>query len=126
MALEVELKARVDNITELRESLDSLGIFEGEYRKEDIYYGWSREPLFRLRRQGGLGVVTLKDKSIVDGIEESREIEFHVDEPGDFARFAAALSYQEVVRKVKVGARFNIDGVTVELSMVEEIGRAHV
>ncbi|MFO7849417.1 MAG: hypothetical protein R6V67_05615, partial [Spirochaetia bacterium] len=89
MGTEVEIKAWVDNPEAVRRFLRENSRFAGTYVKEDTYFcrissgaGQEKngETLFRLREQGGVSVVTLKEKSRKEGVEVNREHEFTVSD----------------------------------------------
>ncbi len=118
MALEVELKAHVEDPITLRHTLDGLGGISKAVCevKQDIYYTEVKDedPLFRLRLEStgpsfseltGKIWFTRKYKSLKDGIEVNKEIEFtsSADQHEKAHEFCLSLGYQEYIRKTKRG-----------------------
>ena len=125
MGVEVELKAQVVDTETLRERLEHLGSFSRRYRKEDWYFGFGDDPesaRYRLRRDGERWLCTFKQKKILDGIEENRETEFSVSDGEAFRLFLYSMGLTCLVTQLKEGESWLVDGVTVELSRVNELG----
>ncbi len=125
MGVEVELKARIADTEALRERLAELGSFIRRYHKEDWYFGFGDDPeeaRYRLRRDDERWLCTFKQKKILDGIEENRETEFSVSDGEAFRLFLYSLGLRCLVTKQKEGESWLVDGVTVELSRVNELG----
>lgn len=123
--MEVEVKAVVEDTTSLRSHLDRLGTHIRSFDKEDRYYGVPAEaPLtrFRLRRDDGTWVCTCKNKKIHEGIEQSVETEFSVSDDQAFDTFAREIGFTRLFVKRKLGDRWEVDGVTVEVSDVNDLG----
>lgn len=125
MGIEVELKAHIDDPIAIRRRLDALGSFRRRYRKEDYYFGVlpsEGRSLFRLRNDDGQWVCTFKKKTLIDGIEHNHETEFSVSDGKAFRRLSEELGYSVIVEKRKTGASWHVDGVTVEVSEVNDLG----
>lgn len=125
MAVEVELKAHVADPEGLRSRLESLGTLRRSYLKRDDYFGPGdtlESARYRLRHDGDQYICTFKDKRIHDNIEENRETEFTISDPGAFRRFMESLGLTVVVSKRKEGSSFDVQGTLVELSHVEHLG----
>ena len=132
MAIEVELKAWVDEPQALARLLETRFRFAGSYLKEDRYYRIQSDAgkpavEFRLRREGEGWIVTSKEKAIQDGVEVNREHEFGVSDGDSFDRFARHIGAKLFITKAKRGKRFRdeslgSEGVTIELSEVEGLG----
>jgi adenylate cyclase, class 2 len=123
--VEIEIKAAVTAPRELHSRLDRLGTFVRSYRKEDRYYGLSREApetKFRLRRDGDQWICTRKSKNVRDAVEESVELEFLVSDGALFDQFARDLGYALLFEKQKTGERWEVEGTTVEVSQVNDLG----
>lgn len=126
MALEIELKAWVDDRQHLEALLGDRFPEERSYERDDTYYcrpdeGSART--FRLRIDNGQPQVTFKDKQVRDGVEVNREREFGVDNADMFREFMQWLGYREYVRKHKQGRVFRgPDPVRLELVHVRDLG----
>ncbi len=121
MALEVELKAHVHDVSLLKRSLEALkGIGTPLCEiKEDVYYCIAHEDaLFRLRRESsgpsftalsGQIVFTRKVKILQDGIEVNQELEFTAgDDQFESAHaFCLSLGYEVYIRKTKRGYSYS-------------------
>ena len=117
MGFEVELKAHVHDPVHTKTMIESIAGISSllcEY-KDDLYYGFhGEEPVFRLRRESygpdfshmkGSLLFTSKQKSLKDGIEVNRELEFTaLDDQSERAQhFCASLGYEIYIRKTKKG-----------------------
>ncbi|MFA6505799.1 MAG: class IV adenylate cyclase [Treponemataceae bacterium] len=130
MAIEIELKAWVDDRTALRAKLEKFGRFVGAYQKDDEYWRpreeGSRETAgsgVRIRRTGtGPAIVTFKIKEVRDGMEVNDEREFEVSEAETFSELLTRLGLSPWIRKRKVGEAWDLDGITAELSLIEGLG----
>lgn len=123
--VEIELKAWVTDPEALRKRLvERVG--EGvTYDKQDTYY---RAPPaagafeFRIRRTGNEAVCTRKEKQIESGLEINQEFEFSASSAELLDDLVSRLGCVVFARKRKRGYRFVVDGLTVELSDVAELG----
>jgi adenylate cyclase class 2 len=127
MAVEIELKARIDNIKPLREKLSQKGVFLREFDKHDTY--WANEKAFRIRirRDNGKTFVTYKQKEILGKIEVNQEKEFEVSDAGEFERILDILGMIRDFKKEKRGWAWEISSdtdlpVLAELSDVRGLG----
>jgi adenylate cyclase class 2 len=139
MAFEIELKAWVDDPGAVREKLDELALFNGEFLKEDTY--WKQEnsgnrpeillPAVRVRGESGRDAagkayrvitVTCKSKETLDGIEVNHEREFSVSDAEAFAELLGQLGLKPAMGKRKSGFSWNYDGITAELTEVTGLG----
>ena len=129
MAVEVEIKAWVDDLAALRKRVAARYPFVAVHDKVDVYYRipvpeGERDgvPEFRLRVDGGRSIVTAKRKRVVNGVEINDEMEYEVSDPVAFERFAAYLGATVFARKHKVGDSYRAESATIELSHVEGLG----
>ncbi|MDR0601396.1 MAG: hypothetical protein LBG42_03375 [Treponema sp.] len=150
MALEMEIKARVDDPEMLRVRLSDLGLYLGAYEKDDTYWfpahgadsagenGPARPKLppsgIRVRRErntrdGGVSenvLVTWKTGNLDGGIEINDEMEFAVSDAGLFEDLLERLGMRPGIRKNKQGWAWNClsgdDCIRTELSNVRELG----
>jgi predicted adenylyl cyclase CyaB len=134
MSLEIELKAWIRDAESVHAHLSELGTIGRSYRKEDHYFTHTSLPssdpgstwiFFRLRYDGGVSAVTYKEREIIAGIEQNREIEFTVSDPDSFIAFARALGFSELIVKRKYGTQYTVQGtytILAEVSFVENLG----
>ena len=141
MATEIELKAHVGDVEEIKRVLFEKAVFLWEFKKEDSY--WYREispgtpgPRFRLRREkltfpGGKEksscFITYKTKTIKDGIEINDEREFEISaKEGSaetvFEEFLGRAGLKPDISKKKLGWAFSFEGINAELCKVEGLG----
>lgn len=130
MAIEIEIKAWVDDAETVKNRLAAAGEHRGSYRKDDEY--WKGRPGspdalgsgVRLRRtaDGPEAVVNFKRKEVRDGMEINDEREFGVSDAAAFAELLTRLGLQPWMRKRKIGEAWDIAGITAELSLVEGLG----
>lgn len=126
MAMEIEIKAWVDDTVEVEENLRSLYGDPLPVHKEDIYYtADDRFPLLntlRLRRSGGKWIFTYKDKSIEERTEVNREHETLVESFEVMDEFLKRIGCRYYLEKKKQGLLFSSGGLTIELVEVEGLG----
>jgi adenylate cyclase class 2 len=127
MAVEIELKARIDNFEPLREKLSQKGVFLREFNKHDTY--WANKEAFRIRirRDNSKTFVTYKQKRILGKIEVNQEKEFEVSDAEEFERILDILGMIRDFKKEKRGWAWEIPSgtdlpVLAELSDVKGLG----
>ncbi|MBN1995457.1 MAG: class IV adenylate cyclase [Anaerolineae bacterium] len=125
---EVELKARVHQPEVIKKRAAALGEFVGEFFKEDVYFRrcGDTNPVppkrYRLRREGKNAVVTFKQPVAADGAEANEEVEFAVDKPHAFFRFANHFGFEPFVVKRKKSQVYQVGRAHIELNKVEYLG----
>ena len=141
MAVEIELKARLDDFLPIKERLSVLGKYCRSYTKSDTYW---LPAVFtvgipsgvRVRRESGVGadgsafdsmLITYKTKEISDGIEVNDECEFTVSDAAVFEELLSRLGLRPTYRKEKEGWAWLIDAtaqppILAELSAVAGLG----
>ena len=127
MAVEIELKAHLDDFAPVKERLSVLGEYCRSYTKSDTYWlprqTAARQLVasipsgVRVRRDRGIDadgaaheaiLVTYKTKEISDGIEVNDESEFTVSDAAPFETLLGHLGLSEAIRKEKQGWAWNI------------------
>lgn len=127
MAFEIELKVRVDHPDKVLNILRGLAVFHSEYEKQDTYYNVPATRFggggdIRVRNENGKTIVTRKEKKVVDGLEENREVEFLVSDQAPFLDFLFFIGCTRRVEKLKKGRRFILGDISLELSEVPPLG----
>ena len=127
MAFEIEMKAWVDDPEKLERRLYETAEYQSSFHKRDRYYRYPegapvQGKTIRLRTDGDTVFVTTKDKSVVNGMEENREIEFTVSDYHAIEILLSRLGCSPFVEKVKKGKRFSKDDLILELCEVESLG----
>jgi adenylate cyclase class 2 len=132
MAVEIELKAWVDDFSAAQKTLSNLCVYKAAYTKSDIYWFPQKGAAFpasglRVRKEKTEGapaktLVTYKTKERRSGIEINDEKEFTVSEAGVFEELLEALGFEAGKSKKKSGFSFDYHGITAELSCVEGLG----
>jgi len=135
MAVEIELKAHVEDCKSMYTLLGTLCEYAFAFEKEDTYWKNSRlpphTPKVRLRTQTrrlpdesvvSSVVVTQKVKELKGGIEVNDEREFTVSSVTEFQAFLKALRFTPSSSKQKHGWTFFYEGITVELVEVVPLG----
>jgi predicted adenylyl cyclase CyaB len=140
MAVEIELKAWVDDIEGVKERAASFARYERAYDKRDVYWrladaGHGVKPFearVRKEREGDVSrvLVTYKAKETRDRVEVNVEKEFTVSDAAPFEDMLAAAGFRAVFHKHKTGWawRYTEDAppqappVLIELSLVERVG----
>ncbi len=124
MAIEVELKAWVEQVDTLRDKILKIAEPHGPFDKRDTYFSLPGQDasLFRIRREKEKNTVTYKEKELLDGIEVNQEHEFTVDDAEAFTDFSRYLGYGLFIEKHKQGTLYRWENVGIELSRVEGLG----
>lgn len=136
MATEIELKAWVDDPKDIQSIIGTFATYIKDYEKEDAY--WLPEveitPMLQEQKRGKLGsgirvrkengdvFVTLKNKEVREGIEINDELEFSVSNAQTFEQFLRSLGYAPWIRKQKTGKAWRWNNITIELSLVANLG----
>lgn len=126
--IEVELKARVDDLASVEARVAAFARFERDVSKCDEYWhgpDWRfvrGTKGFRLRRDAGKAIVTFKQKRNEGGIEINKETEFEVSDAAAFEALVARIGCEPFYRKRKDGKAYEYDGATIELVSIEGIG----
>jgi len=121
MAVEIELKAHLDDFAPVKERLSALGEYCRAYTKTDAYWLPAQTVAassllppsgVRIRHDRGVNadgsaydtvLVTCKTKEIADGIEVNDESEFTVSNAAPFAELLSRLGLRETHHKQKEG-----------------------
>ena len=118
MAVEIELKARLDDFVPVKERLSGLGTYCRSYTKSDSYWYPVQNAAVnipsgvRLRRESGINadgsaheatLVTYKTKKISAGIEVNDECEFTVSDAVSFEELLSRLDLRMAIQKQKQG-----------------------
>ena len=120
---EIECKAWVEDPDALRVELNNRYEYKTSYIKDDTYYHFpGRAETFRIRRQEGQSIVTVKKKSRENGIEENLETEFTVSDGDAFVSFIGEIGCPVYISKRKNTEVFTTAGITIELSFVDTLG----
>ena len=144
MAVEIELKARLDDFEPVRERLFTMGEYCRAYIKSDTYWlpGQPAATIpsgVRVRRESGVNadgsafdsiLVTYKTKEISDGIEVNDECEFTVSDAPVFEELLGRLGLRETYHKGKKGWAWLVASkasapeppILAELSLVAGLG----
>lgn len=120
---EIECKAWVDDPEGLRKRLHERYTFRTTYLKDDTYYQFpGRKQTFRVRNQDDGFIVTMKEKSRKDGMEDNLETEFSVSDVDSFVKFIEEFNCPVYLKKRKKSEVFSFGSVTLELSHVDTLG----
>jgi adenylate cyclase class 2 len=144
MAVEIELKARLDDFEPVRERLFTMGEYCRAYIKSDTYWLPGQQAAtipsgVRVRRESGVNadgsafdsiLVTYKTKEISDGIEVNDECEFTVSDAPVFEELLGRLGLRETYHKGKKGWAWLVASkasapeppILAELSLVAGLG----
>ncbi|AEJ19173.1 class IV adenylate cyclase [Gracilinema caldarium] len=136
MAIEIEIKAWVDDPIQVQNRIGSFATFIKTYEKDDAYWlptteietiqnTQKRGPLgsgIRIRQENGSVFVTLKKKEVREGMEINDELEFSVSRATAFEDFLHNLGFVPWIRKHKEGQAWRWNNITIELSQVKHLG----
>jgi adenylate cyclase class 2 len=133
MAIEIELKAWIDDPEALKARMTFLAGGAGSFEKEDAYWYTPALPAsaVRVRKeratdpQGAAASTvwaTYKGKKLQKGIEVNDEREFSVSDGQSFEDLLNRLGLVLKTKKRKQGWYWNYTGITVELALVENLG----
>ncbi|MBU1111798.1 MAG: class IV adenylate cyclase [archaeon] len=128
--LEIEVKAKVNNLELLKEKLSGLGcIFSNQIKQDDIIFLdksitfpdiKKRVTVLRIRNSDGKFILTLKKS------EENElaciEKQIVVDDPGQAKELLEHLGYQAVITVNKTRQKCNYKGLNICLDKVDKLG----
>ncbi|MDR0496060.1 MAG: class IV adenylate cyclase [Treponema sp.] len=133
MAIEIELKAHVENYDELKLLLKEKAEYLYAFEKEDNYWKGADLPKSGLRLRSekrthpdgteeSVALATYKFKEVREGIEVNDEREFSVDSAAQLENLLKLLALQPCNSKQKIGWAFTHKGITAELLEVKGLG----
>ena len=126
MAMEIELKAWVDDPSGVETRLRKIFGYAAEIEKDDIYYeaGDTSPDLktIRLRRSGNEWILTFKDKTRDGALEINREHETTVGSFDVLDELLRRLGCTFFLRKQKRGFKFEGRGLIIEFVQVTGLG----
>jgi len=130
MAIEIEMKARVFNVEEIRTKLIARFGQPVQLMREDFYFAprsnrsLKSPQMFRVRvESSGQVFVTGKQKHVTpEGLEVNVENEFGVTDKNALFRIIAKIDFVCVFMKKKITSVFRMDDINVEISEVPPIG----
>lgn len=126
--LEIELKARVDDLGEVERKVALFARFVRRFDKLDSYWhgpDWRfarGTKGFRIRSDDGASIVTFKRKRNEGGIEINDETEFQVSDREAFLALVRRIGCEPFYEKRKAGAHYEFEGFTIELVSVPGLG----
>jgi adenylate cyclase class 2 len=140
MAVEIELKARVDSLEKIKAAISSFAEYGGEFLKNDVYWFPRSPPAagtaiplsgIRVRQEQDtppngkvrrITWVTFKVKEVREGIEINQEKEFEVSDTAAFEELLVRLGLERGSAKKKTGWAWKYEGITAELCQVDRLG----
>jgi adenylate cyclase class 2 len=128
MAIEVELKARIDDPEKTKAAVGSFARYVKDFDKQDAYwYSFDgKKVAVRVRRETSgaesRNWVTFKTKTLRDIIEVNDEKEFSVSDEKPFEELLALFGMRVGIRKRKKGWAWTFEHITIELAEVEKLG----
>jgi predicted adenylyl cyclase CyaB len=134
MALEIELKLKVESLEPIAERLKQLGAkFEGDFIQIDSYYDDSEDSLvnsdrclrIRTHRNGGSEVVELTYKGARENhrFKTRREIGLKVEKAEELAQLFGELGYKERLTFEKKRGLWDFGGCKVALDELPLLGK---
>lgn len=124
MAIEVELKAWVEDPQTLAARLSEVATAAGQTHRYDIYFRPSDRPrpYLRLRIEGDTFTVTTKQRRFQNNMEINQELEYEASDPQVFCQFMETFDFIPFAVKRKHTDVYKAGRVTLELSHVEHLG----
>ncbi|MDR0389441.1 MAG: class IV adenylate cyclase [Spirochaetaceae bacterium] len=137
MAVEIELKAWVDDPESVKKRIPQGAKYLGSFEKADQY--WNIPPEYGVGTNFPSGIrvrnelktvkepvrrsfVCFKIKERRDGIEVNDEREFEVSDSGLFTELLERLALVRAQAKTKTGWAWEYEGITIELAFVAGLG----
>lgn len=118
--IEVEIKARINDLENIKKKLEHNAKLKRQYNKNDVYF--KKEDFIVRIREDQQYVVTFKTKKIEDCMEVSEENEFVIENENVFIKMLQVIGFKEYFRKVKTGAEYHTDSLNLDLSLVNNLG----
>jgi adenylate cyclase class 2 len=127
--LEIEAKARVDDLEEVREAvLRKGGVFVKKEVQRDMYFAHPErdfahtDEALRIRESGGKFYITYKGPKLDERTKTREELEVEVLEPEKAEEILARLGFRRVQEVKKTRESYILPGYTVMLDRVEGLG----
>jgi len=133
MVTEIEIKAWVKNVGELKERLGKLGQFIKTEKKHDIYFvkspfdpvefDYEKDDGFRIRETDERIMVTMKKKVRKGNMEINQEKEYEIDDAGLFEKILEQSGYEKLIEKNKLSDVYRVGRFNVEVNEVDNLGK---
>jgi predicted adenylyl cyclase CyaB len=130
---EIEIKAWLDNPSETEQILSSFADYKGESFKSDVYwYNKDRNLKIRVREERLISetntekntlYVTIKTKTVSDGMEINSENEFQISDKSAFELFLNQAGFCLQSTKTKISKNYYTQNCHIELVSVDDIGQ---
>ena len=127
--IEVEAKARIDDVEAFRQKAKTRGRFVGKEKKVDDYYTLEcldhyPQKSLRIRKRLGHYEINFKHRLFYDrGIHVKREVEFVVKDIKGFLTLISDFGFKKWLRKEKRTELYELKkNFHIELNMVEGLG----
>ena len=128
--MEVETKAKIENVKVIKEKIKSFAKFLKKTRKEDVYFtfknieGYPKER-FRVRKEGKKYTLNFKlghQGHKKTNVLAKEEFEFYVNDIKTFTAFLQEFGFKPFVQKVKHSEIYTYGNVNIEINNVKHLG----
>lgn len=124
--MEIEARAHVEKPEEIKETLSLHGQYKGSFYEDDLYLrhisDTERSLVLRIRRgENGIAQLTFKGKSKGDDTAWP-DVDLPLSEPDALEKLLLENEYVRVVSIKKHRLRYAVDGLEVNLDIVEGLG----
>lgn len=123
--MEIEIRAKADNILELKNALEAKASFSGSSNEKDLYLRHKsdieRSLVLRIRRKENKSLLTFKGKATGDDTAWL-DVDLPLDHPDDLEYLLLGSDYVEVVRINKHRSTYRIHEFEINLDEIEHLG----
>ena len=127
--IEVEAKAKIKNLKNIRAKARMIGKYIGKEKKIDDYYTLERlkkypQKSLRIRKINGFYQVNFKQRiSYINGVYAKKETEFKISDINDFLALIEDFGFKKWLRKEKETELYKIKkNFHIELNKVNGLG----
>lgn len=121
---ELKLKARIENVDEVKKRIKKLAKLVGQEKVADFFYvsEVGKVDNFRIRRSGRGAEIVVKIPVYTGEIQKSEEYRFRADDVEDFAKLIELFGYELVAIVKKKCDVYEKEWIGIRISNVERIG----
>ena len=132
MLYEVESKAKISNVNDLRKKIKKIAKFTGKEKKVDEYFAVQKrgypKKAFRIRKTGKKHLINFKKwiKKYWDSqVVVKEEYEFELLHLKEFLILMEDLGFKKWIKKIKISEDYNYKGdkkILIEINNVKHLG----
>lgn len=121
---EVEAKVKISkaDFQRLSKELKKIAKYSGKIEKKDTYFNNPSNAVIRMRKEGVLSTLNIKEKNRSRGVEASKEIEWNILNNKNFTNILKKIDICPKLKKYKTTYLYKAFGFNMELNYIKNLG----